>query len=213
MMASSSIDETDFGELSSSPAASGDTSLWGDAPVGQLAADDPLWGGASTGNETPTNGAPAAAMSPIPSPNGGRMTAASPMDDPMGGMDMVTNPAEMANLDKFHGDDSPSGLDLDPDAPKARPRAGDDQLSTGPVPGAPVPTIHTPAPQVAATVGLPPQGDVAAAMALLSPEKLEQIVREAVMKALQPIIEKIAWEVVPDLAEDLIKDEIKRLTQ
>jgi len=208
MAAAAPIDEADFGELSSAPAASGDSSLWGDAPVGQLAADDPLWGGA--GPDTPTNGAPAAlmpipAMSPIPTSNGG-----VPMidDDPM---DMVTNPAEMANLDKFHGDDSPSGLDLDGDAPRARPRAGDDQLSTGPVPGAPIPTITSAPAQVAATVGVNP--DLASAIALLPPEKLEQIVREAIAAALKPIIEKIAWEVVPDLAEDLIKDEIKRLTQ
>ena len=202
MMAAAAIDEADFGELSSAPAASGDSSLWGDAPVGQLAADDPLWGGASP--ETPTNGAPAGMM-PIPSANGG-----VPMidDDPM---DMVTNPAEMANLDKFHGDDSPSGLDLDGDAPRARPRPGDDQLSTGPVPGAPIPTITSAPPQVAATVGVNP--DLASAIAMLPPEKLEQIVREAVAAALKPIIERIAWEVVPDLAEDLIKDEIKRLTQ
>jgi hypothetical protein len=55
--------------------------------------------------------------------------------------------------------------------------------------------------------------DPATAIAAIPPEKLEQIVREVVAKALQPIIEKIAWEVVPDLAEDIIRDEIKRLTK
>ena len=184
-MAAMSVNEADFGELSGAPAASGDSSLWGDAPMAGPAdaVDDPnMWGGVGS---TPANGSPAAANN--------------------GGMEMVRTAAELANIEKFGGgDDSPSGLELDGDAPKAAPRKGDDNLSTGPVGGG------------GASAGgsggaIPPEA--AAAIASLPPEKLEQIVREVVRAAIQPIVEKIAWEVVPDLAEDIIRDEIKRLTQ
>jgi len=35
---------------------------------------------------------------------------------------------------------------------------------------------------------------------------------EGVLKISREVIERVAWEVVPDLAEAIIKDEIRRLT-
>lgn len=150
--------ETDFSDLAAAPAASGDQDLWGDAPVGgqqQISAESDLWGGG--------NGAGAATSAPGP--------------------EIVTNAAELANLERFDAPDSaPSGLDLDTPAPRTAT-------------GAPVDAAM-----------------LAEAVRALPPEKLEAIVREAAREILKPIIEKIAWEVVPDLAEDIIKDELKRLT-
>ena len=163
-MAEPAIDETDFGDISGTPAASGDQTLWGDTPMEASAgAGADMWGGGGGANGSEPEG-----------------------DHPGGGMEMVRTAAELANLEKFSGgDDSPSGLELDAEAPKAAPRKGDENLVSQ---------------------------DPSAVLNAMPPEKLEALVREVVRQAIQPIIEKIAWEVVPDLAEDIIKDEIKRLT-
>ena len=36
---------------------------------------------------------------------------------------------------------------------------------------------------------------------------------EGVLKLSREVIERVAWEVVPDLAETIIREEIRRLTQ
>lgn len=169
--APSAINENDFSDLSSTPAASGDPDLWGDAAPVQTAPDPNLW--TSTGN-TDGNG--------VKSP------------------EIVTNKAELANLERFEMDSSPSGLEVDhAAAKKPAPRTGDEMTSepTGEIP----------------REGGIPTGAIHAAIKDIPQEKLEQIVREVAREILKPILERIAWEVVPDLAEDIIKDEIKRLTQ
>lgn len=186
------IDETDFGDLSAQPAASGDQDLWGgEAPLapGGIAADDAMWS-----QEDPAETTPNPNSAPLMTFEHPETTASDPSP-------FVMNPAEMANLEKFSVDDAaPSGLDLDESVPRQAPkRSGDENLKhTSEL-------IATDLPPMAA----PSAADIAAA---ISPEKLEAIVREVVAKMIGPILEKIAWEVVPDLAEDIIKDELKRLT-
>ncbi|HVO31882.1 MAG TPA: hypothetical protein VMV18_14145, partial [bacterium] len=194
------IDETDFGELSAAPAASGDQDLWGnDAPLATSAPDENLW---SSGGE----------KTPPPPATGVPMVSAPPADfmhpdEPQ----FVTNAAELANIEKFDGDGAPSGLDLDdavPRGPKVRP--GDDNLE-GNIPVVPpgLAMTHEPTGEVPLPAGAP---GTAGTAVNIPPEKLEAIVREVVQKMIGPILEKIAWEVVPDLAEDIIRDELKRLT-
>ncbi|MFN9116344.1 MAG: hypothetical protein ACK5XN_40395, partial [Bacteroidota bacterium] len=42
---------------------------------------------------------------------------------------------------------------------------------------------------------------------------LNQLVREAVQEYCRQNVEKVAWEVIPDLAENLIKNELKKLSE
>ncbi len=61
----------------------------------------------------------------------------------------------------------------------------------------------------------PPEPEVAMPAAALSEEQLRSAVQESVARLVREIaretIEKVAWEVIPDLAEMLIKAEIERL--
>ncbi|MBE0599426.1 MAG: hypothetical protein IH614_19465 [Desulfuromonadales bacterium] len=83
-------------------------------------------------------------------------------------------------------------------------------------PAAPVETAATVA-ETAATVAEPAATAVETKAATLSEEELARIVEKvagAVIERLAPILlERIAWEVVPDLAESLIRDEIRKLKE
>ncbi len=68
---------------------------------------------------------------------------------------------------------------------------------------APEPTVYESAPEPAAN---PPANGSGLH---LSNEQMEEIVA----KVFKQVIERIAWEVVPDLAETIIKEELARLTQ
>lgn len=61
----------------------------------------------------------------------------------------------------------------------------------------------------------PPEPEVSALAAAISDERLRKMVEAAVSKiareVAREVIEKVAWEVIPDLAEMLIKAEIERL--
>ena len=61
-------------------------------------------------------------------------------------------------------------------------------------------------PSAPAAAALPANGS---ALDGIEPEKLEAIIRDVA----RSILERIAWEVVPDLAEEIIKDELDRLTK
>ena len=69
---------------------------------------------------------------------------------------------------------------------------------------APKPTVS-----VAATVTAAAAGSLAAKLGALGLTK-EQI--EGVLALSREVVEQVVWEVVPELAETLIKEEIKRLT-
>jgi CheY-like chemotaxis protein len=85
------------------------------------------------------------------------------------------------------------------------------------------PVVPPPAaPQPAVTPTPPAEGAPAAAAAVmeqrvatLSETEIEQIVERAVGKVIErlagTILEKVAWEVVPDLAEVMIKEEIRKI--
>lgn len=47
----------------------------------------------------------------------------------------------------------------------------------------------------------------------LLPEMIERIIREKVDHAIERAIDKIAWEVIPDLAENLIKKELRSISE
>jgi CheY-like chemotaxis protein len=74
---------------------------------------------------------------------------------------------------------------------------------------APATDVAPPAPPVAAAA--------AAGAVLLSEDALERIVERAVVKAIEKlagtVLEQVAWEVVPDLAESLIKEEIRQIKE
>jgi CheY-like chemotaxis protein len=180
-----SIDEADFGDLSGAPAASGDQDLWGGEVPLTHPTDENLWV-EPTPNPATNGGSPGLLEVP---PEMQEETVHE--DTPQ----FVTNAAELANLEHFAADASPSGLDLD-DTVRTPPRREEARREEAPREEAPPPAAPSAAVDLAAQI---------------TPEKLEAAVRDAVARLIGPILEKIAWEVVPDLAEDIIRDEIKRL--
>jgi CheY-like chemotaxis protein len=110
-------------------------------------------------------------------------------EPPTGGFDLTSQPIETELAPESN---------VRPEITQPRPRA----------PQAPVPPAVSDfaAPAVAATVAAPA---VAAPAVALTDAQIEQIVT----KVFRQVIERIAWEVVPDLAETLIKEELTRLTQ
>ncbi|MCK4507575.1 MAG: hypothetical protein KAU27_03470, partial [Desulfuromonadales bacterium] len=75
----------------------------------------------------------------------------------------------------------------------------------------PVPAIEEPEPAaVAATMA-----DVEAKASALGEEELEQIIEKVVTKVVEKlagsILERVAWDIVPDLAENLIREEIRKI--
>ena len=114
------------------------------------------------------------------------------------------------------------GLDalLPPKAsPAAKPPAAASPPAPAKPPAAPAPPKPAPAepaaakpapaaaPAAAATAA---GGDMAKKLDALGLSK-EQV--EAVLALSREVVEQVVWEVVPDLAETLIKEEIARLTQ
>jgi len=71
-----------------------------------------------------------------------------------------------------------------------------------------------PAPAPASATAAPAAGRPSAAP-FRSPdssdEMLKGVAKEAIQKAMREILERVAWEVIPDLAERLIREEIERL--
>ncbi len=96
-----------------------------------------------------------------------------------------------------------------PPAPAKPPAAP----APAPAPAKPPPAAAPaakPAPAAAASAATASGGDMAKKLDALGLSK-EQV--EAVLALSREVVEQVVWEVVPDLAETLIKEEIKRLTQ
>jgi hypothetical protein len=66
-----------------------------------------------------------------------------------------------------------------------------------------------PAPAKVSAAATAPNGDMAAKLAGLG-LTADQV--NGVLKLSREVIEQVVWEVVPDLAETIIREEIKRLT-
>ena len=79
-----------------------------------------------------------------------------------------------------------------------------------PAPTPAKPAAAKPAPAAAAASATDAGGDMAQKLEALGLSK-EQV--EAVLALSREVVEQVVWEVVPDLAETLIKEEIARLTQ
>ena len=79
------------------------------------------------------------------------------------------------------------------------------------VPDAPFAPLSDPTPPLAAAVAISPG---ASALAASTPVTLsEEQLKEAIANASKEVIERIVWEVVPDLAEALIREAIRKITQ
>jgi hypothetical protein len=116
-----------------------------------------------------------------------------------------------------------------PAAPPARPAAAAppgrtvafDRAPAAPAPAPAAPRAAPPAPAPRAAAPAPqPVAQVAAATAQGGElaQKLDGLGLSAdqvagVLALSRDVIEKVVWEVVPDLAETLIREEIRRLTQ
>ncbi|MDH5675645.1 MAG: response regulator [Myxococcales bacterium] len=92
-----------------------------------------------------------------------------------------------------------------PAAPAPRPAA---PVAAAPRPQPPAPAPAAPNPVSAATSAA--SADLAGKLADLglTPQQME-----GVLSLSREVVERVVWEVVPDLAETLIKEEIQRLTQ
>ncbi len=180
-------------------------------------------GGAALGAPAATAGAPyRAPAQPIASP------AASPQ--PVGTMPKPTQQslgeARAAALSPAPAPRPPA-----PVAPGSAPavsRAPVPQASPAPRAPAPAPVAHAPAPVAAAPQAAhatpahtAPLGGAGAAVAAangqlagkLSGLGLSQAQVEGVLALSRELVEQVVWEVVPTLAETLIKEEIARLTR
>lgn len=103
--------------------------------------------------------------------------------------------------------------------PPARPQAPPPSAVPPPRPGPTMPPAARPMPQAGGTPGPVAQGwapanasqPPAPRPAAPSPANHEALLREALSKATREMIEKVVWEVVPDLAEAMIREELARL--
>jgi len=94
--------------------------------------------------------------------------------------------------------------------PAAKPPAAASPPAKPPAAPAPAKPAPAAAPAAAAASATASGGDMAQKLDALGLSK-EQV--EAVLALSREVVEQVVWEVVPDLAETLIKEEIKRLTQ
>lgn len=153
----------------------------------------------------------------------------------------VTSPAADATFAAFDdgddvlplGDDDILGVeDLEPlaEVPTLTPWSRDDVAGEEPFPDfaefvaaasapldQPLPVVEAAAEPLPAALAEPAATPVAAepgALAL-SRDELEQLIERAVARAIEKlagtVLEQVAWEVVPDLAEALIKEEIRKI--
>ncbi len=96
-----------------------------------------------------------------------------------------------------------------PAAPIIAPRPVDREAPTAaPAPPAPPPTAAPAAPAPAAAAAV--NGHMAPKLAAMG---LSPAQAEAVMALSREVVERVVWEVVPQLAEAIIKEEIQRLTK
>jgi hypothetical protein len=84
-------------------------------------------------------------------------------------------------------------------------------VAPAPVEEAPQPFIEEAAPVAAAVSAV----DVEAKASAMCDDKIEQIIEKVVSTVVEKlagsILERVAWEVVPDLAENLIREEIRKI--
>ena len=110
-------------------------------------------------------------------------------------------------------------VEVEAPAPPAKPAAAHPPTPAKPAPASPpAPVKPPPAKPTAARPPAPAKPAPAAAAAGAMAQKLdalglskEQV--EAVLALSREVIEQVVWEVVPDLAETLIQEEIRRLTR
>jgi hypothetical protein len=118
------------------------------------------------------------------------------------------------------GDSSSLATDRAPAAPLAVAVEAD--LDVAPPPG----SLPTPIPSAHPHVALSPSGEVAALEAAtpiaatpgappvaIAPDGGEAQLRDALSHASREVIERIAWEVVPQLAETIIREQLDRLVK
>lgn len=169
-----------------------------------MAAGLPKPPGPGLGATRPTPVAPAAPVTPTQ----GR---------PLAGSGFTSTP--MGTASPFGADDDSISIDLGPKTPSApaqaaRPSAPvNDPFAAPSVPQTPAPVVpaYSPAPASNAggfggAVASQAQASVASALAAGGVPS-----SDAVTAATREIIERVVWEVVPELAETLIREEIERL--
>lgn len=115
----------------------------------------------------------------------------------------------MAPVEPVAAEEVPVFLDEEPVAEKLPVF---EELVTEPLPDEEVAAVFDePEPAAIATATL----DVAAQVSALSEADVEQIIEKVVTQVVEKlagaILERVAWEVVPDLAEHLIREEIRRI--
>jgi CheY-like chemotaxis protein len=97
------------------------------------------------------------------------------------------------------------------DEPVAAPVFEEPVVEPAPVEETPETVVEEAAP-VAAAVSA---GDVEAKASAMGEDEIEQIIEKVVTKVVEKlagsILERVAWEVVPDLAENLIREEIRKI--
>jgi hypothetical protein len=197
-----------------------------ETPVAGAAAADDLWGSFEA--------TPAADLPPAPA-------EAALADDSWGSDDFSSAFAEDAGSDPFAmgagevplADDLEILEEIDLLEPAADSFATDDfsfaeemfQPETDAAPGvliAPAPPVATPLPLpvvdvVPQEIPTPSLAGTATSVATLSDAQLELIVERVagvvVSRLAGTLLEKIAWEVVPDLAETMIKEELRKIRE
>lgn len=170
----------------------------------------------ATGAPQPVAAAPAKPAVPAPSPpSPPRLPTAPAARTPGAGRPAAPSPSPRSTV-AFGAVQPPK-----PSAPGARPvleLADEEAAARAPTPApAPARPAAAAAPRAAARPAASPavaaatasNGDMAARLGELGLSR-EQV--EGVLGLSREVIERVVWEVVPDLAETIIREEIKRLT-
>jgi len=123
----------------------------------------------------------------------------------------LAEPSEMAQMyESFEEELTPPPMPAVTPEPEPAPFSSPAPVSAAPAPAPrPEPAV---APLLTPTPAAPaasPSAQVEQAVAALSEEQLSAIVERVAAS----MLEKIAWEVVPDLAENLIKEELRRIRE
>lgn len=148
----------------------------------------------------PVAAAPAPApVAPQPRPPAPVMPAASPRPAPLGGRQntMIGTPLP---------------AELQATSSRAAPVAVPSVTAPQPAPVAPVAAPAAPAPVAAAAAVHALTGNGSEMAQKLGAMGLSREQADAVLALSREVVEKVVWEVVPTLAEALIKEEIRRLT-
>ena len=218
------------------PVEAMDASPWDEAPAAEVSPEPSPWGEpepAAFGGETRafpkmsfedlqqqmSAPAPAPELEPEPtsepSPMSWEEPAAEPISDAWSMSASILEPAEPEPVSSAMPDDLPFAEEAAVSEPEPMWTTTPEDVQAEPDPEAPG-APHAPvmeAPQLAFATESAPASEVASTSspATLTDDQIDRIARRVVELMSDSVIRNIAWEVIPDLAEMVVKERIRQL--